>query len=110
MRIEERSLQSAAKRHFAGSVVWVGFAAAERHLIPLSEAAYTALQESRLATIHPKCKEIASDRSPNARSPLIQFPEAYPAISGIINLVNSAAHPSKHAAGHELLASFRLWL
>ena len=28
------------------------------------------------------------------------------AISGIINLVNAAAHPSKHTAGHELLASF----
>jgi hypothetical protein len=73
---------------------------------PLSETAYTALQEWRLATIHTKCKEIASYRSRNARSPLIQFPEACRAISGIINLVNSATHPSKHAARHELLASF----
>ena len=72
---------------------------------PASEMAYTALQEWRLATIHSKWKEIASDRSRNARSPLLQFPKACHAISGIINLVNSATHPSKHADGHELLAS-----
>jgi hypothetical protein len=36
----------------------------------------------------------------------MQFPKACRAISGIINLVNSATHPSKHAVGHELLASF----
>jgi hypothetical protein len=31
----------------------------------------------------------------------------YPAlISGIINLVKVATHPSKHSGGHELLASF----
>ena len=32
--------------------------------------------------------------------------EACRAIPGITNLVNAATHPSKHPAGHELLASF----
>jgi hypothetical protein len=41
-----------------------------------------------------------------ATTPLIQRLKACRAISGIINLVNAATHPSKHAAGHELLASF----
>ena len=45
-----------------------------------------------------------------AQSPLIQFSRASRVISAIINLVNSATHPSKYAAGHELLASFRLLL
>jgi hypothetical protein len=45
-----------------------------------------------------------------AQSPIIQFSRASRVISAIINLVNSATHPSKYAAGHELLASFRLLL